>query len=630
MSNRRIVVEAAFGLGPFSDLTSATWTDLGEVNSAEWSIGRSSEFEDYPAGEAVVVVKDPTRRLDPDNTSAPAPFNGNLKPRVPVRIRSQDVTTLAYANEFYGYVSGGWELQPSATTNFCKLELVDLLGALSLELPDVFEHEVLSWNPKGFWVLDKAQGETVADLGSGRREGMVVGEGVKLGDRPIVPGHSPAAFFDVAYTANEEEIFGHIDLGRSPILSNPTTAMVMLNFSVRGWGGRKRVLFVQQDGNAFATGVVMELQTSGHLTYRQSVNGTTFQPTTIGEEIPAHGASHIAFGWSDSLQLDGGAIFIDPSSSLVSNGWTNGVGIAGATGVDTESHFHGWLGVVAIWDNHATVGASGRTAILDAYDKLNGDRTDQQIAWALDTVGVPANMRNLGTGTVYMGPADTKGHDALDWIREVTATEQGEFYVDHRGGGKLRFRDRYARHLASRSNTSQVTFDDRNGIPATIPYSQDGLQLAANGLDSIVNTVKVSWRDGDLTVTDDTSVNAYGPRPRSIDTQATAAAQARSVGEWLVARRKNPMSQVRGCTSSARAMRDRNDKLQALEIGDRVTFRIQPGNTGNVTTRDLWVEGLTHRCQGMTWETSVRFSPADTFSPWVWGTGAWNTTAVWG
>ncbi len=627
MSDRLIVVDAAFGAGPFTDLTTATWTNLGTVRSAEWTVGRDSEFDPYPAGQAVVVLENKNRRLDPDNTASP--FFGDLLPRVPVRIRSQDRDTLAFANEFVGYVAGGWEQVPSATMNDCRLELVDLLGALSLELPDVFEHTVLSYSPSGFWILDQSTAETVADLGSGRNDGQVQGTGVTLGDRVLAPGHRPAALFETVYVADEEEQWGHVGLGASPVVSSPAAAMVMATFQVLKYGGADRTLFVQSNGNgSLWSGIRLRLRQNGELAYDRAVGGSGYSPQHAVSVVD--GNDHVVFGFNQSIRVDT-TVTVDSTLGSVDGEAANGVGIGGAPGEETIAHWHGWVGAVAVWPDNTTVGDAGRAAILAAYDKLNGDRTDQQIAWALDVLGVPANMRTLGTGTVFMGPADAKGHDALEWVRQVTATEQGEFYVDHRAGGKLRFRDRYARHLNARSNTSQVTFDDRLGIPATIPYSQEGLDFVPNDLGSIVNTVTVKWRDGEVTVTDQTSKNAYGPRPRSVDTQATTADQARSVGEWLVARRKDPMSQVRGCTSSARAMRDRNDKLQALEVGDRVTFRIQPGNTGTVTTRDLWVEGITHRCpDGATWETSVRFSPADTLQPWLWGTGLWGTTAVWG
>jgi hypothetical protein len=149
-------------------------------------------------------------------------------------------------------------------------------------------------------------------------------------------------------------------------------------------------------------------------------------------------------------------------------------------------------------------------------------------------------------------------------------------------------------------------------------------------LDSIVNSMTVSWAGGSITHTDSTSVAAYGIRTWNVSTQATTAQQARSVAEWVVERRKDPASKVRGVTCSHRSTKQRNEFAQNLKVGDRVSFNITPGNNGSATARDLWVEGVTHTCQGVVWETSFRFSPADDFMPWVWGTSAWGVDTYWG
>jgi hypothetical protein len=308
----------------------------------------------------------------------------------------------------------------------------------------------------------------------------------------------------------------------------------------------------------------------------------------------------------------------------------NGAGIGGGPGVEVENHWDGWIDTVAVFSSN--LDTTNRQAILDTFGKLSGQRSDQHIAWVLDHLGVPTGKRNLAAGTVIMGPADTKDKDAVAFMREVTATEGGGLYVDHRDGGKIRFTDRYHRFLQSRSVTSQATFSDDPNSSATVAvrYPPEGLDVASNGLDGIINQATVTWRGGDITVTDATSVAAYGPRQRTIETVATTVAQARSVGEWVLARYKNPRSRIRGCVASARHTGQRHDKVQDLKIHDRVTFQVQPLHTGTVTSVPLYVDGVSHAARGLEWETSFRFAQDETFTPWIWGTSEWDNDTYWG
>jgi hypothetical protein len=249
----------------------------------------------------------------------------------------------------------------------------------------------------------------------------------------------------------------------------------------------------------------------------------------------------------------------------------------------------------------------------------------------LDRIGVPAAHRNLDQGSVLLGPANTRGRDALEYIREVVATEQGEFYVDHRDGGKLRFRSRYARFTDTRSTTSQVTFTDDTTDVDGVGILIGGLQVAPNGIDGIVNQASVKWRDGEVSVEDATSVAAYGPQGRSVTTQATTAGQARSAGEWLVARYKDPRSRVRGITTRPDASANALAAAQDLQVGDRVTYHFHPQGVGSATELDLFVEGIDHSASdGRVRFAIYRLAPVNTFTPWIWGVSDWDTETYWG
>ena len=633
MSNQRLVVEAAFGFGPFDTVTSTDWVrlirpDTGATRAmgAQWRIGRDDEFEHFPAGTATVTLWNRDRFLDPDYSTGP--YFGDLLPMVPVRVRSQNVDTGTLQDEFYGYVQGGWEqVLTEQGTLTCRLELVDLLGVISgHRLQDVFDRAVLAVSPVGYWVFDQVDAERVADLSGNGNDGMVGGTGgVEFGDRVLVPGHRPAARFDVDVDAgSDKDVYGYVSMGRSPLVPITGDFTVIATFQARSKASLNwRVLVNQANGDQPARGFQLVVEDTGIVrwTYRTgSVSSATDSVASVVDGEP-----HLVFALrSGSLYVDG---VLSTSGTLGPVGGINGFAVGGGRGIQNVDHFDGWIGLVALYDVNLTV---FQLAVIDAaYDKLNGLRTDEQIGWALDAVGVPAGLRNLDAGTVFMGPADTGGRDALEWMRDVTATEGGGLFVDHRDGGKVRFTNRYSRSLATRSVTAQAAFTD-DPASTGIWYSPDGLDIAPNGLNGIVNQATVRWRDGEVTVSDAASIAAYGARERTIDTDGTTPGHARSVGEWVVAQNSQPRSRVRGCVAAARTFGARHDDVHDLRIGDKVTFRVLPLGVGAATTVTLFVDGIDHSADGVEWQTAFRFAQDQTFTPWLWGTGLWGTTTLWG
>lgn len=642
MSRRRLLAEAAFGFTPFS--AAPTWTELTSggktrIRDATWTMGRNDELDHFDTGTATLVLLNRDRALDPNNPSSP--YAGQLLPYVPVRIRSQDLDTLAFQDEFYGYVQGGWEqiLAPKGTGDV-KIELVDLLGVIAgYKLPDVLDQAVLARNPVGYWVLDGGGTENagqVVDKGTGRRDGTTLGEGVTLGDKPMIPGHRPAARFDVSIVP-DEIVFGSIDLGRSPLLYPVSWAdpLLMITFLPRSLPTNvQRTLFIHSNTNAARSGLTAFIDAAGKLEYIYLNNGAGVAYVTpdvvVGKAGLFESQAHIMFGAGAGLGLDTPTLSTGTTSGGI--GKKNGASIGGGVGIHAADHMDGWIGVVALFASNTTVGSAGRQAIFDAFSKLSGLRTDEQISWALDRIGatgIPAAFRNLDQGTVYLGAADTDGKDALEWMRLVTATESGGLYVDHRNGGKVRFTNRYTRFLSARSTTSQAAFSDLPGATGVIKYPAEGLDISPNGPDGIVNQATVKWVDGEVTYESALSVLGYGPRPRDIETVATTPHQARSVAEWLVTRYAGLRSRIRGVATKG-VIANRNDLVQALRIDDRVTFRVQPLHIGTAITVNLFVDGITNHAHGLEWETSFNFAQVDTFIPWIWGTSAWGQTTVWG
>jgi hypothetical protein len=605
------------------------WVDLSSrVRSATWDIGRDDELDDFPANQATVVLRSNDRHLDPDYTAGP--YYGKLLPRVPVRIRSRDTTTLTVSDEWYGFVQNGWQQVPIAPYVWrCELRLGDLFSVLAgTKLPDVFDHAVLSRSPVGYWSLAETnQVEEVTDL-AGRNDGTVVGD-IKFGERPVQSGGDESALFEAGYDAvNNVQTFGRIELTRgSPVIPGSVVdASVIVAFSARTpASSNQRVLFTQGNGNTLLTGVEFHIMPNGRLRY-------TFLTSGLGATVEAPASvvdrrGHLAIGVAGGIFLDSTSVI----TTAVAGGAhvVNGAGIGGAPGVWAEDHFDGWIAAVAVCDHQILTAEAA--LLLEGFNKLAGKRTDEHLTWALNVLGVPTELRNLDVGTVVLGPADTRDRDAVDWMREVARTEGGSIYIDHRDGGKIRFRHRYARFLDNRSTVSQAAFSDDVNAAAIVRIGRDDLDIAPNGLDGIINQVAVTWRDGTITVEDPDSIARYGYRTRQIDTQATSAAQARSAGEWVLARFSQPRSRLRGLQALGRTRLNRSDLVQALRLDDRVTVRVRPAQVGTANVTALYVDGVTNTVdRSIEWHTSFRFAQGESFTPWIWGTSAWGVDNYWG
>lgn len=544
------------------------------------------------------------------------------------------IDTDYYTDEFYGFVESGWEqqLNPPEGCN-CVVQLVDRLGVIGgYNLPDVYEHAVELQRPVGFWVLDQTDAaEQVPDLSGNGYDGQVTGS-VEFNQTPIVSGDTPSALFTADFSLTEPNVFKNfIDItSGSPILDLPGSSTVVATFRPRTRGTLNfHTMFIQGDGNnpttkhmQLAVGLSGQLQFS----WAETSGGASYDwPDSVMD-----GSGHIVFGQGDGIAVDTAALSSSLSTDL-GKATTNGVGIGSHQGVNDEDNWDGWIGSVALYDR--LILENERQLVLDGFERLNELTSDEHVAWALDRLGVPPTQRNLNTGSVVMGPANPVGQDALEWIRGVTDTEQGQFYADHRDGGKFRYVDRYARFTEDRSSSAVFKFSDNktDTSPNLVRVERDDFDLVPNGVNSIINQANVSWRNDTETVVDQDSIDQYGPRPRDVQTTATAPQTARSAGEWLVARYAQPRTRIDGVGLFPGGDRRGYRATYQLQIGDRVEVTYFPQEVGSEVTVDLFVEGIEQRVEhGVNWYAHYSLSPADTFTPWIWGTSLWDQTTYWG
>ncbi len=630
MTIPNITVEFSPGEGPFD---TPSWVDIStKVCQLRWDWGRRNELEFFAPGKASIVLKNQDRLFDPENTGGT--YFGLLNPRVPFRIRS---TASGGKDLFYGYVQGGWEqiYQPPSNA-YCRVSLTDLLGVIEDEvLPrSALEGEILVDSPGVYWHLDETTGVQMTDSSGNGLHGLY--SNPTLEQDPLIVdtgGHS-------IHCAHVGDARGEYRGGSLPTAA-PATLEAWVKFP-RDLTQLHSILVVQRD-SAVGSAVWMSVETSangspgGELVINFAGLGGFYKArghSRVDDDLVHHVAMTISSTaaadiklYVDGVQQTKTTIAGTTGGSWAGHLWwtvgnTTDIGPAGDFGLG------GLIDEVAVYPSalsSARVLAHYEAGTAAFEGETSGDRIDR----VLDIVGVPAGSRDIATGDTFMGPAIYQGATVGSYLDEVVESEQGFLWVDHADGGKIKFRGRYSRFTETRSQNSQATFTDSSASAGLLRYERDSLKIDPNGIASVINRVEVQWPGGTEVVSAETS--PYGPRIRSIRTQAPTPQAARSAGAWLIARYGNPQVRVRALTADAGASASAQAPVLDLRVADRVTVVRKPQNTGNTITNVLIVEGVEHEVgEGQDWEATYSFSDADDTDVWIWGTSEWDVDTVWG
>ena len=633
MTIPNVTVEFSPGEDPFD---TAVWVDISSRALAfECKWGRDDELYSFDPSEAKVVLQNHDRLFDPEFTSGT--YFGLLLPRVPFRIRS---TASGGKDLFYGFVHGGWEqdYRPPKDAR-CTVTLIDLLGVIADEiLPrSALEGEVLADSPGAYWHLDETTGTQMVDSSGNGLHGLY--SNPLLGQDPLIVdtgGHS-------IQCVHVGDARGEYRGGSLPTAA-PVTLEAWVKIS-RDLTQLRSILMVQRD-SAVGSALWLQVTTSalgspdGELVINFAGLGGLYKArghTRVDDDFVHHVAMTMSSTAAANIKLyvDG----VEQTKTLISGTtggtWTGHLWWTVGNSTDTGQGDFGLGGLVDEAAVYPSALSSAR--ILAHYEAgssaFEGESSGDRIDRVLDIVGVPAGLRDIATGDTFMGPAIYQGRTAGEYLKEVAESEQGYLYVDHAAGGKIKFRGRYSRFTETRSQASQATFTDASTSAGLLHYERGGLRIDPNGIASIVNRVDINWPGGKETVTaDDIGISSpYGPRIRTLSTQAPTPQAARSAGSWLITRYGQPQTRIRSIRTDSGASTAAQSPALDLRVGDRVTVVRTPQNTGNTITNILIVEGVEHQVsKGQDWETTYSFSQADTEDVWIWGTSEWDVDTVWG
>jgi hypothetical protein len=215
-------------------------------------------------------------------------------------------------------------------------------------------------------------------------------------------------------------------------------------------------------------------------------------------------------------------------------------------------------------------------------------------------IGWPASLTDLDDGQSVLGTFTGAGDKALDYLDDVTATEQGLTGEAHHNGGGIQFRDRSSRLTTPRSTTVLTTFSDQ-AADLTTGVAYSGIDLATDDKPA-ANQVTVKWRGGDVDAVNQSSVDQYGPIPVTITTVGESRAEAENLADFVLAEQSALFNRIRSIeirpTGTQGTAADRAwIACLGLREGDRVRVKHQPASTGAVISQELWIIGIEPRRQ---------------------------------
>jgi hypothetical protein len=330
-------------------------------------------------------------------------------------------------------------------------------------------------------------------------------------------------------------------------------------------------------------------------------------------------------------------IFIDGTDRAPYNNFVGTLPTTGAYNSIDINYAGGWDGS-AVLDELAFYDAELSLTQVAAHFAAGAqpgadDNTGARIGRVLDLIDWPATLRDIDTGQTGLGIASgMAGSKALEYLGSVADSEQGLLTEAHDDSGKVRFQDRAARLTDIRSTTAQTLFSDQaTDIASNSAVVYSSIDLATDDHPA-ANVVTVKWAGGDEVASDQTSVDAYGEIPATIDTLLTSRDEAKGLAQFILNEQASLFTRIRSITLRPAAMTGTTaDRAWTAALsrreGDRVRVVHQPASTGTAIDQQLWIIGVEHHAaDGVRWETTFHLAPAITTAYWILGTSQLGTS----
>lgn len=572
------------------EFEAGVWTDVSAYLDidADWFRGKQSENDDIQPGTLTVHLDNSLRTFDPEY--ADGPYYGNLRPMK--RIRLSFVVAATTYTVFTGYVLG-WPQQWDTFTSVAPINCIDG-SKLDADLPNhAYEAEVLADEPSNYWKLQggdlsnriEGQADLInASLNDGRTQVLDV-------DAPLGEAQVLAAVADTAgwqYSAPLSTLGGVVPEAVEVWTYNAVG--LQLSFVVTS----KDFIQLQFGGGSL------------FLDYSDDSANLHFDNEEMLPTIDlSSGLHHVVVfrsGNDLSMMVDGSVLATSTLDASDDTASPPGVRLAASGfGSATPGIAH-----VATYDTAPSVErfqahyAAGVWAYSGAHGIYGAEKGGARIARVLAQAGWDSNLTKLDTGATRQGPYLPNGAKALDYIRQVVASEQGLFFFNR--DGEWEFRDRKTLWKAS----SACTFSDDGSDVPYVAGNPDG-----NSIDTVRNKVTASWQQGAITRTDQDSIGEFGEQPETIDSVTMADAQdASNLAHYVVRQKAEPRTIFPAVEIDMHP--DASTQIPAvlsLEIGDLVTVERTPMSIGSQIQKTAQILGIGGRLSPEQLTVTLYLSP---------------------
>lgn len=587
------IVEIAFSNGPYD--ATPTWVDVtSDVREVTTRRGRSDEYQNFEAGTATVVLDNRARKYDPINTAGT--YYGQLVPKKQIRVRATTTSTFAV---FQGYIKG-WpvSMTDAGFDSTVTIECYDALGLLATEeMPnDVADKYIRSLSPRHYYPLTDPidpldfSATRLQDFGSAPMP-LSPTPNVRTSNAPGLALGLPDTCVSLSETEFIEGWYGSGPIQAATAqtitewfqLASGTENFI---FSEYGVGHEMTIAFEK-------TTQELDVRTYNTTTERQ------YNATVYLDEFQPH---HIAVVTASDATVT--AVYIDGIALTMTL-------TASGVWAEFQSEFFavtpGRKQQAAIWTRALT--AAEIQTIYRLGQATLTETTSARFTRLIGYTSYPTAKTTVGTTVATVAEISVGGPSITTELQLLTDSEGGNLYVTKDGTIKMTGRYDFA---AGTSLTSQATFGGAGiGIGTQLDYAIDS--------ENMRNTLAVGFTgDATVTVTNATSVTAYGTMGGSWSTQLSTSQDAEALGNLLIGFSKDTALVVSPIDINVEASTANWTTILGLELLDRITVNIVP-RTGSSTTVLQLLQSIEHRITPGQWTTTINGSVRFT-NPFIIGT----------
>ena len=570
-----VAVEFGFGYAPLA--TSVSWQAVTSyVRAINVDRGRSSEFSTYGPGTCTLTVDNRDRRFDPEYTTGP--FYGDLLPMVPMRV------TTSYGGTdytlFYGFVTG-WptaynQSNSDAVSTIVAIDANRLLANTVIDVDD-YRDAVVAEGPLVYYPMQEQDTESVPFVQPGGASLTYTWDNSNGSTDIRYPVGASLALrglfqVDAVSSYNWRTVMFWCDLTEDIVFDgDQQTDSVDLRLVVNAGGTATSVALDYDTGfdpRRVTDTSILDLSTGWHFVV------FTFDT-----------AAHTYELFIDNVSRMSGSVPTGSNVSMVDQFRFQDIRTRSICHVATFAGAASSLDIAGLW----TLGSQG----------YSGELSSVRLTRLLDDASWPTVWRDIENGVQTVGEYRPAGIAANDYVQQVENAEQGELFVSRDGDVVLKSR------TTADASTPVALFDD-NGTD--FPFAN--VQVDANTVDAIRNSVAVRYATDTVTVEDASSVAAYGRAQQSLNAQLIDdPADATAIGEARLAATKDPRTRVRRLDVNVRADTSMVPTVAALELADDVTVSFTPTGVGDELWRAVRVQGLSHTITLERWDTQLYLAP---------------------